>query len=177
MDQHFVMTIIGGDRPGLVERVAETVAKHGGNWLESRMCRLGGEFAGILRVSISSSAMASLETELRLLEKEGLSLAIRRDQLKQEPIARQQFTLLEIIGHDRPGIVRGISKALASYGINVEELRTVRESAPMSGEMLFKANARLHVPAQVDMNQLREQLERIAADMVIDISLSEHSPL
>ena len=45
-----MMTIIGRDRPGLVESVAQVVAAHGGNWLESRMSRLGGHFAGILRV-------------------------------------------------------------------------------------------------------------------------------
>ena len=47
-----VMTIIGPDRTGLVESVARVVADHGGNWLESRMCRLGGDFAGILRIEI-----------------------------------------------------------------------------------------------------------------------------
>lgn len=174
MDQHFVMTIIGSDRPGLVEKVAETVAKHGGNWLESRMCRLGGEFAGILRASVPESALEAMENELRSLESNGLSLAIRRDQPAQESATRN-FTLLEILGHDRPGIVREISKVLAEFGVNVEELLTTCESAPMSGEMLFKANARLRVPANVDMSKLRQCLERIANDLVIDISLSEHS--
>ena len=68
-----------------------------------------------------------------------------------------------------------ISKALAEHGVNVEELQTACESAPMSGEMLFKANARLRVPAHVEMSVLRQQLERIAADLVIDVSLSEPS--
>ena len=45
-----VLTLIGPDRPGLVEAVAEVVAAHGGNWLESRMARLAGKFAGILRI-------------------------------------------------------------------------------------------------------------------------------
>ena len=172
MDQHFVLTIIGADRPGLVEKVADTVARHGGNWLESRMCRLGGEFAGILRVSVAALAMDPLEAELRLLESGGLSLAIRRDQpAAQEPQGRS-FMVMEIIGHDRPGIVREISKALAEHGVNVEELQTGCESAPMTGELLFKANAKLRVPAQIEMRQLQEQLERIASDLVIDISLA-----
>ena len=45
MIESLVMTIIGADRPGLVEMVAARVADHGGNWLESRMCHLGGELA------------------------------------------------------------------------------------------------------------------------------------
>ena len=47
MQTPLVMTIIGPDRTGLVESVARVVAGHGGNWLESRMCRLGGEFAPV----------------------------------------------------------------------------------------------------------------------------------
>lgn len=176
MDQHFVMTIIGSDRPGLVEKVADTVAKHGGNWLESRMCRLGGEFAGILRVSIPGSSVASFEAELGQVQTEGLGLVIRRDSPTKESVERR-FTQMEIIGHDRPGIVREISRVLAEHEVNVEELETSCESAPMSGEMLFKANARLHVPATVDSNRLRQQLEKIAADLVIDIALIEHSRL
>src|SRR4051812_3506563 len=39
-----VMTIIGPDRPGLVELLASLVAEHGGNWLESRMSHLAGQF-------------------------------------------------------------------------------------------------------------------------------------
>ena len=55
MQSRLVLTLIGKDRPGLVEALAATVAEHGGNWVESRMCRLGGEFAGVLRVEISET--------------------------------------------------------------------------------------------------------------------------
>lgn len=37
---HLVLTVIAQDQPGLVERLAGCVAKHGGNWLESRMARM-----------------------------------------------------------------------------------------------------------------------------------------
>ncbi|MCB1106274.1 MAG: glycine cleavage system protein R, partial [Cephaloticoccus sp.] len=49
MLSNLVMTIIGPDRPGLVQLVATTLVDHGGNWLESRMGHLGGQFAGIIR--------------------------------------------------------------------------------------------------------------------------------
>lgn len=176
MDQHLVMTILGKDRPGLVEKVADTVARHGGNWLESRMCRLGGEFAGILRVSIPSESVNSFEQQLTALETDGMSLTLRRDTPDNQQVQRS-FTQMEIIGHDRPGIVREISKALAQAAVNVEELETTCVSAPMSGEMLFKANARLRVPVGADMQALRQKLERIATDLTIDIALSEHSRL
>jgi len=59
-----VVTLLGPDRPGLVEMVAGIIAGHGGNWLESRMSRLAGKFAGILRAELPEdrvvAALASL---------------------------------------------------------------------------------------------------------------------
>ena len=63
-----VMTVIGVDRPGLVQIVAARVADHGGNWLESRMCRLGGQFAGILRIEVEAARRDELERALRALQ-------------------------------------------------------------------------------------------------------------
>src|SRR3954463_11674159 len=74
-----VMTVIGVDRPGLVQMVAARVADHGGNWLESRMCRLGGQFAGILRVEVASERRDELLNSLRTLEVDGLRVIIHAD--------------------------------------------------------------------------------------------------
>ena len=79
--------------------------------------------------------------------------------------------MLGFVGQDRPGIVRQISHALARHGVNVEELSTECASAPMSGETLFKAQARLFVPPDCDLTVLRRELEKIAADLVVDVSL------
>jgi glycine cleavage system regulatory protein len=169
MNHSVVMTMIGADKPGLVESVASLVAEHGGNWLESRMSRLGGQFAGILRVEIPAEKEASLVTALKALESRGLSVVIHTDQSVPAP-ADRGLALLEIVGQDRPGIVREISHALASHGVNVEELHTECASAAMSGETLFKARAKLLIPETCDMADLRQQLERIAGDLIVDVS-------
>src|SRR5580692_3525856 len=114
-----VMTIIGPDRTGLVEAVARAVAKHGGNWLESRMCRLGGEFAGILRVEIPAENKPALLAELQKLQCNGLQIVVR-DALPLDGKLSGKQTSLEVIGADRPGIVREITSALARAGVNVE---------------------------------------------------------
>src|SRR5947208_2355305 len=156
-----VMTVIGQDRPGLVDSVASRVAEHGGNWLESRMSRLGGHFAGILRVEIPQEQEQSLVRSLKSLEAEGLLVMVHAD--RPPPLAREKkLSLLEIVGQDRRGIVRQIFRVLASHGVNVEELETERSSAAMSGEMLFKAQARLDIPASCNVKELRKQLEKIA---------------
>jgi len=166
------MTVIGQDRPGLVETVAALVAEHGGNWLESRMSRLGGQFAGILRVEVPNENEPPLVAALKKLESQGLTVVVHTDQPKPLPTAARQSEL-DIVGQDRPGIVREISRALAGFGVNVEELETECASAAMSGETLFKAHARLSIPESCDTAQIRKLLERIAADLIVEISLAE----
>jgi glycine cleavage system regulatory protein len=167
-----VMTIIGPDRTGLVESVARTVAEQGGNWLESRMCHLGGEFAGILRVEIGENKKAALLEALHKLQSNGLQIVVRPDHPAAAPTAGRQ-TKLEIVGADRPGIVREITSALARAGVNVEEFSSEIVSAPMSGEPLFKAFARLQLPAGCDQAALKAGLEKIAADLLVDVSFGE----
>jgi glycine cleavage system regulatory protein len=172
MQRLLVMTVIGQDRPGLVESVAALVAEHGGNWLESRMSRLGGHFAGILRVEVPGENEAPLVAALKKLESRGLTVVVHPDQPKPLPASTRQ-SVLEIVGQDRPGIVREISHALASFGVNVEELETECVSAAMSGETMFKARARLSLPESCDAAQVRQQLERIAADLIVEITMAE----
>jgi glycine cleavage system regulatory protein len=166
-----VMTIISPDRTGLVESIARAVADHGGNWLESRLCRLGGEFAGILRVEIPADKKSDLLAALQTLQANGLQIVVRDTAAPVTAAGRQ--TSLEIVGADRPGIVREITSALARAGVNVEEFASELTSAPMSGETLFKATARLQLPEGCDLAALKRDLEKIAADLLVDVSLAE----
>ena len=166
------MTIISPDRTGLVESIARTVAEHGGNWLESRMCRLGGEFAGILRIEIPTEKKSALLAALKKLSANGLQILVRDDASAAAKISGKQ-TKLEIVGSDRPGIVREITAALARANVNVEEFFSEVVSAPMSGETLFKATARLQLPEKCDIAALKRDLEKIAADLLVDVSFEE----
>src|SRR5712675_734920 len=103
MQRSLVMTVIGQDRPGLVDSVAGLVAEHGGNWLESRMSRLGGQFAGILRVEVPPENEAPLVSALKGLGARGLSVVVHPDAIEEVPVSAT-LILLEIVGQDRPGI-------------------------------------------------------------------------
>ena len=166
------MTVIGPDRTGLVEAVARVVADHSGNWLESRMCRLGGEFAGILRIELPVEKRQLLLNALQKLQEHGLQIVVRPDEAAASATPGRQ-TKLEIVGHDRPGIVREITSALARANVNVEEFSSECVSAPMSGEALFKAVARLQLPDGCDDAALKTELEKIADDLLVDISFAE----
>ena len=165
-----VITLIGADRPGLVEAVAACVAEHGGNWLEGRMAHLAGKFAGILRVEVPPERAAELTSALNRLETRGLKIVAERG--GETAAADSRAMDVELLGLDRPGLVREISGLLAARRVNVEELSTDLFSAAMSGDTMFRARARVNVPPEVDEHELRESLERLAGDLMVEIKLA-----
>lgn len=175
MSVHLVFTVLAHDKPGIVERLSQTVSDHEANWLGSRMSRLGGEFAGIVEISVAETRASALGDALRALETHGLRVQIEHSDAAPEASSQARSLLLELVGDDRPGIVRDISQALAQHGVNVHELSTRCESAPMSGDVLFRASARLEVPAGVSDDMLGDELEKIAHDLMVDLSLDAPS--
>lgn len=171
MTRSVALTVIGPDKPGLVESLSAAVAEHGGNWLESRMARLAGQFAGIVLVQVADDQADKLVAAVRGLGERGLKIMVE-DCCDDTPAAAQRrIVTLELVGQDHPGIVRQISRALAALDINVEELDTACESASMSGEMLFRASARLGLPVGVSTEELQERLEVLADELMVDIEL------
>jgi len=173
--QSFVITILGTDEPGLIEALASAVADHGGNWVESRLSRLAGQFAGVIRVDVAPDRAGGLEDALRRFA--DLHVVIQPAASTTEPRPAGRTLFLELLGHDRPGIVREVSHAIAALGINVEELETECTSAPWTGDPLFKATARLALGPEISLDQLREDLETVAQELTLEIDLIERSPV
>lgn len=169
MQQSFVFTLLGKDRPGLVEAVSKLINDHEGNWRESRLCRLGGQFAGIVHATIPEARVEDWSIDLHDLQKEGLQIVIVEDFQTDTgtPLRRADF---EIIGQDQPGIVRKITSELARHSVNVSDMTSHCTSAPWSGEMLFHFHAQVEIPDSCNVAKLRLDLEKIASDLMVDIS-------
>ncbi len=165
-----ILTVLGADRPGLVESIARVVADHGANWVESRMAHLAGHFAGILRVEVDAAQAELLAAALRALGDAGLESIVHPD-ATPAALGRQPLVHLDLVGQDRPGIVREISRVLVSHGVNVEELQTECVAAAESGVPLFRAFAKLRLPAGVSEAALRSALEAVAGDLMVDLDL------
>ncbi len=172
MHTSLIITFIAGDRPGLVEHLSRVVTEHEGNWLESRMTQLAGQFAGIARVSLPEGRTAELRKALAALQDSGLDISVHDANDAPRPANLRQL-FLGIIGPDRPGIVREVSAALSGCGINVAEMSTRITSAPMSAEALFEAEAEIQVPRELDLEQLNRLLDDISDRLDIDIDLEE----
>jgi glycine cleavage system regulatory protein len=171
MARALVLTVIGEDRPGLVEALAELIIEHEGSWDESRMARLAGHFAGVVQIHLPEERAEALIAALPTLSERGLSASVVDSDWSLVSVDHRDSIRMELIGQDRPGIVREISSALAALGVSVQDLRTVVESAPMSGERLFRAQAELAPPADVEIERIRGALEQLADDMMVDMTL------
>jgi len=170
MNTSIVITVVSDDRPGVVEVLSEVIAENGGNWAESSMMSLSGKFAGILLVHLPEENAEAFFAALKELDSRGMQiLAQLSDAVPADDSAREHS--IELIGQDRPGIVHEITQVLADFGINVQELETTVQSASMSGESLFKANARIFIPVGTDMDKLQDKFEDLANELMVDIEL------
>jgi glycine cleavage system regulatory protein len=170
MRTFLVFTFIGDDKPGLVESLSNTVASHGGNWLDSRLAQLAGKFAGIIRVSVPSARQEALTSALHALESKGLNVVVEHTAASSDDDRPLRY-VLQVMGLDRPGIVKEVSHALATRNINVLELDTHISSAPMTGEPLFNASALVAAPTSANIDELCDQLDAIANELTVEIDL------
>lgn len=169
MKPSLVMTVLGADRPGLVSSLAAIVSDHGGNWLESRMARMSGQFAGIVRIECSPETVDALTRELQAPSKSGLTVTIVREESAASPALRT--VMIDVVGNDRPGIVRELSTAIVTAGGNIEELTTGLESAPMSGQPMFRAHGLISISETTDLITFASAIENLGGDLTVDISL------
>ena len=166
-----VMTFVGDDRPGLVNAMSEAIAAHGGTWLESRSARLAGKFAGVVLVGIADDEVVPLEADLAKLLPKGLRVSIDRGAAAEEAHGRR--ITLDVVGQERPGIVRDVTQALTKLGVNIDEFASGLEGAPFTGETMFRATARLSAPAGVSAADIRSALERLASEIMVDLTIGE----
>jgi glycine cleavage system regulatory protein len=167
-----VLTVIGDDRSGLVAALSGVIAAHGGSWERSQMARLAGKFAGIVVVAVPDPQADQLIRDLGPLEAQGL-LDITVERAADPATAAGTVRLsLELVGSDRPGIVRDIADALAQRQVSIEELQTATREAPMAGGTLFEATATLVAPPAASLPELQAVLEALADELMVDLSLT-----
>ncbi len=168
MSAFFIVSIMSDDRTGLVETLSSIVSEHKGNWLESRMAHLAGKFAGIVHIQIASSHSDALQASLEALNTQGWMINIERRDTQVKHV-NQADAQLSIVGNDRPGIVKEVSQVLAKLHVNVLELSTSFESAAMTAEALFKTEAHIQLPVNLDIQEVADQLEELSNDLMVEV--------
>lgn len=167
MSANLVLTVIADDKPGIVETLSSAIADNGGNWLESRMAQLAGKFAGILRVNVpSDQANALMEALLKL---DAMGILVRIEASTDSSAENGQKLSIHVVGNDRSGIVKEISRVLAGLGVNVLELTTRCTAAEMSAVPLFRSELLVSVPASLSTDDISDALEALSDDLMVEI--------
>lgn len=167
--RRLVLTVIGDDRAGLVASLSEVVAAHDGNWERSQLAELAGKFAGIVVVTVAPEQASALTQALRSLE--GM-LDVGAYEGSAPAIPTYDVVAIDLLGNDRPGIVREVSAVLAGHNLSIETMETLTREAPMAGGHLFEAHIVVRVPTGEDRAALRADLERLTAELLVDISVA-----
>ncbi len=165
---NYILTAQGRDEKGLVEKLARKIEELGGNWLDSKLCRLGGQFAGIVRAEFPAQpselprVVGTLTCHWQADDSSVAGLTAESSPVR-----------LSILAADRPGIVRQISEILRSHDTNVEEFESRVESAPFSGEPMFRAEYTVRFGSGTVQEMLRESLEGLAEELMCDLDLGD----
>ena len=161
----FIITLIGEDKPGLLASLADIVYQHNGNWLASNFALMAGKFAGFVEVHLPDHHVAAVSdmfyarTDINITMSPG-------NHHSETQIKHATFS---IIGNDKPGIVNELSTVFTRNGANINRFESKCESAPSSGNTLFKATAFVEVPIDFDLDIFVDAVEQIANDLMIDL--------
>jgi len=162
-----LISVLGDDKPGLLDSLSEVIVSNDGDWVESNMSTVEAKFAGILRVNVPAKNSKKLMKELTS-SKLGLQIACE----ETVPVTQSDYKSynIELIGQNHVGIINQLSHVL-TYDLkaNVEGIKTEIIDASMSGEQLFKAQIKLHLPISIDEQLIKDKLELIADEMMVEI--------
>ena len=166
----YVITIIGDDRVGLVQALAEAVASTGGNWERSEMAELAGKFAGILEVTLPEGRAEDLATNLRRIE-DGLVVTLQRAATPVAGAPDQESVTVDLVADDRPGIVREIAAVLSRHGATIDRLDSEVSDAPMAGGQLFQCKATIRARRGV-LTAVQADLEELAGELMVELRVA-----
>ena len=166
-----ILSVVGSDRPGLTQALADAVLSAGGNWLESHLSRLGGLYVGSVLVELAPEGVEALRAAVRAVDAQGLEVRIA-PAVAPAAGAAGEAAAFSLVGQDRPGIVRLVTGALSGQGVNIETFETRLSAEPHSGAPLFHLEARLRLPPGVTAQDVQATLEAISGEIMVDISLT-----
>ncbi|MGH8820993.1 MAG: formyltransferase family protein [Rhodoferax sp.] len=165
-----IVTVVGRDRPGIVRQISDCVQGTLVNWADSRMNHFAGHFAGTIHLQMAPKDAATVSAALQRLTSEGLQVQVARSDAP--PLAfGNRMLKVELSGPDRPGIIRELSASLAERSVSINDLHTEILHPAESDQHLFRVQALLVVPENLADGALRELLEKLASQMMMDVAL------
>ncbi len=165
-----IVTVVGRDRPGIVRQISDCVQGTLVNWADSRMNHFAGHFAGTIHLQVAPKDAATVSAALQGLTSEGLQVQLARSDAPPMAFGNRMLKV-ELSGPDRPGIIRELSASLAERSVSIHDLHTEILPPAERDQHLFRVQALLVVPENLADGTLRELLEQLASQMMMDVAL------
>ena len=178
MKTYFILSAVGKDRPGMVADVSEVIYECGGNIEDSSMSLLRNHFALLLLFSTEREEVnQKLPSSLKRLEWEKKLTVFYSPITFEEayPKVKEQANRFNLTtsGVDHAGIVFRVCRLLADCGINIVDMKTKQILSPESGTPFFEMDMDINVPRAISEQGLRDDLHRLANELVIDLVLKK----
>lgn len=168
--EHFAVSAVGRDRPGIVAALAAALLELDGNIEDSRMAILGGHFSVMLVVSLPTDGR---EVELRdRLERAGVEVgldAVAVNPLDETPPAAGPSHVISVYGADHPGIVHAVSSRLATSATNITDLQTSLVGSEQTPVYVMLLEVELDPGA---VGALDRSLDEVRAEANVDITIN-----
>lgn len=164
--QPLVISILGKDKPGIIDTLAKKVYQCNGNWQGSSFAHMAGMFTGFVEVLLpgeNHQQLIDLLDNIDDLEVRSVSATTSQPQCVN-------YLSVDIMGNDKTGIVQELTDVLRKFNINIQSFDSRCESAPNWGSLMFKARAIIATPDGFDDSELKAALEALSNDLVIDIN-------
>ena len=169
---HLILTAVGPDQVGLVEKISQFIVQHGCNIEDSKMAVFCGEFALIILITGESGTLVKTANAYHELEiHTGLTISIKTPSTRKPTESFLPYHLTASC-MDHPGIVHKLSQILSRHGVNIESMETKTYAAPVSGTPIFRLEAVVSIPAKTNINALRERFAEIQREENIDVELA-----
>jgi len=165
-----ILSALASDRPGLTKALADAVHTAGGNWLESHLSRLGGKYVGSVLIELEQGSLSELESQVRAVDAAGLTVSLAPAEDAAAPAG--SCLTIELLGQDRPGIIREVTAVLAALGVNIDSLDTKLQAGAWSGQSLFRAELAATLPEGVPPAQVQKALEAISGELMVDFTFA-----
>jgi glycine cleavage system transcriptional repressor len=171
MKKHLVISALGKDRPGLVNELSKVILENGCNVEDSRMSVLGGEFALVLLISGSWSAVGKMESQVRSLEKKlGMTIVAKQTDPRAVKDGMVPY-IVDVVSMDHSGIVHEVAEFFSRREINIEDLSTWTYAAAHTGTPMFALSMTVSVPVTLQIGRLRQEFTEFCDELNLDATL------
>lgn len=165
---NLVVSVIGKDQPGIVDKLSQCILDAGGNIADSRMTVLGGDFAVILMVCGNWNSIAKLEDQLpgvaQALE---MTLTLRRTESRAAEGNLLPYGV-DVVALDHPGIVHHLASFFSARAINIQDMSTSTYSAAHTGTPMYSVHMTVEIPADQHIGTIREDFVEFCDQLNLD---------